>query len=297
MRLLGTALAVALLAACTASPAQQPAAPDTPAAPQALPAVETVRYVALGDSYTSGPFVPTTDVADGCFRSNGNYPSLLAERLDAEVFVDVSCAGAQTVHLRRPQRTVTAARVPAQLRAVTPETTLVTVGIGGNDFDLFARLTETCVSLRDSDPTGSPCRAQLDRGEGVPAVLDGIGRNVEQVLTRVRTRAPQARVVLVGYPRLAPATGTCPRRLPYADGDVAFGDEVQRALDTALRGAARRAGVEYLDMLAASRGHDVCSEAPYVQGVRTDRTAALAFHPRPRGMRAVADRLEALLTR
>jgi len=259
--------------------------------------VETVRYVALGDSFTSGPFVPTTDLADGCFRSNGNYPSLLAKRLDAEVFVDVSCAGAQTEHLRRSQRTVTAARVPAQLRAVTPDTTLVTVGIGGNDADLFARLTEACVSLRDSDPAGSPCRAELDRGEGVAAVVDGIGRDLERVLTRVQVRAPQARVVLVGYPRLAPGTGTCPRRLPYADGDVAFGHEVQRSLNAALRDAARRAEVEFLDMHDASRGHDVCSETPYVQGVRTDRTAALAFHPRPRGMRAVADRLEVLLTR
>ena len=296
MRLLGTTLAVALLAACSASPARQPTAPD-PSERAGSPAVETDRYVALGDSFTSGPFVPVTDLADGCFRSNGNYPSLLADRLDAEVFVDVSCAGAQTAHLRRAQHTVTGARVPAQLLAVTPETTLVTLGIGGNDAGLFARLTQECVSLRSTDPGGSPCRAQLDRGEGVRALVSRAGRNVERVLVRVRTRAPQARVVLVGYPRLAPATGTCPRRLPYADGDVAFGHEVQRLLNTALRDAARRAGVEFLDMRDASRGHDLCGEAPYVQGARTDRTAALAFHPRPRGMRAVADRLEALLRR
>lgn len=296
MRLLGTALAVALLAACSASPAQQPAPPE-PSERAGLPAVETVRYVALGDSFTSGPFVPATDLADGCFRSDGNYPSLLANRLDAKVFVDVSCAGAQTVHLRRPQPTVTGARVPAQLRAVTPETTLVTVGIGGNDADLFARLTQACVSLRSTDPAGSPCRSQLDRGEGVGALVSRAGRNVERVLALVRTRAPRARVVLVGYPRIAPAAGTCPRRLPYADGDVAFGHEVQRLLNAALRDAAQRAEVEFLDMHDASLGHDVCSEAPYVQGARTDRTAALAFHPRPRGMRAVADRLEALLTR
>jgi lysophospholipase L1-like esterase len=301
VRLLGTVLAVALLAACSASPAQQPAPESSsrpaPSSSAALPPVGTVRYVALGDSFTSGPFVPTTDLADGCFRSDGNYPSLLAERLDAEAFVDVSCSGAQTEHLRRPQPTVTGARVPAQLRAVTPGTTLVTVGIGGNDADLFARLTRACVSLRASDPTGSPCRTQLDRGEGLRAVVEGIGRDVEDVLVRVRERAPQARVVLVGYPRLAPESGTCPRRLPWADGDVAFGHEVQGVLNAALRGAARRAGVEFLDMHEASRGHDVCSATPYVQGARTDRTVALAFHPRPRGMRAVADRLEALLAR
>jgi lysophospholipase L1-like esterase len=192
---------------------------------------------------------------------------------------------------------VTGARVPAQLGALTPGTTLVTVGIGGNDADLFARLTQACVSLRDSDPGGSPCRTQLDRGEGVRAVVEGIGRNVERVLSRVQARAPLARVVLVGYPRLVPETGTCPRRLPWADGDVAFGHELERSLNAALRGAARRAGVEFLDMHDASRGHDVCSATPYVQGARTDRTTALAFHPRPSGMRAVAEGLEALLAR
>jgi len=34
-------------------------------------------YVALGDSYTSGPFIPT-QVDLNCVRSNRNYPSLTA---------------------------------------------------------------------------------------------------------------------------------------------------------------------------------------------------------------------------
>ena len=42
-------------------------------------------------------------------------------------------------------------------------------------------------------------------------------------------------------------------------------------------------------MYAASRGHDVCSESPWVNGRFTKQQAALAFHPFATGMRAAAD--------
>jgi lysophospholipase L1-like esterase len=254
------------------------------------------RYVALGDSFTSGPLIPTTDLAGGCFRSDHNYPALLARRIDAERLVDVSCAGARTRDLTHRQRTVPGVRVPPQLAALDERTTLVTVGIGGNDFDLYSRLTQTCLRLRDSDPTGSPCRAALTAGDArLLGRVDDIGRHVERVLEQVRHRAPAARVVLVGYPHITPARGTCPQLLPYATGDVQFADEVLRRLNEAMRGAARRSSVEFLDMYRRSAGHDICSPDPYVNGAVTDRRAAAAFHPFRRGMQAVARDLEQLL--
>ena len=287
------AAGVLVLAGCTSSS-------DTPtraASPEARPSpVSTERYVALGDSYTSGPLIPTTDVASGCFRSDHNYPSLLADRLGITDFVDVSCSGATTGDLVKRQRTFADASVPPQLTALHRNTTLVTVGIGGNDFELFSHLTQTCTQLRASDPTGSPCRAALEgQGRDLLGVTARIGHNVERALRRVEARAPHARVVLVGYPRFAPTSGSCPRRFPYATGDIAFGDQVQRALNDAMRRAARTAGADFVDMYAASRGHDVCSATPYVNGQRTLRNQAAAFHPFEREMQAVTDRLAALL--
>ena len=57
------------------------------------------RYVALGDSYTAAPYVYLTDVANGCLRSSGNYPALLAEKLGVAKHVDVSCSGATSKDL------------------------------------------------------------------------------------------------------------------------------------------------------------------------------------------------------
>ena len=62
------------------------------------------KYVALGDSYSAGPLIPTTDLAGGCARSDHNYPSLLADELDAKTFVDVTCSGAKTHDITGVQR-------------------------------------------------------------------------------------------------------------------------------------------------------------------------------------------------
>lgn len=296
-RLLLAAFVLAV-AGCTSAPAADvdPGPSGAAAGSDASPGGGQ-RYVALGDSFTSGPYVPTTDLASGCLRSDHNYPSLLARRLGVADFVDVSCAGARTRDLPHRQLTLPGARVPAQLDALDADTTLVTVGIGGNDFALYSHLTNTCLQLRSSDPSGSPCRAAMTAGRRdlVATTTTRIGRHVARALEQVAARAPQARVVLVGYPRIAPARGECPDLLPYAAGDVPFGDEVLRRLNSAMRRAADAAGAEFLDMYAASRGHDVCSTNPYVNGVHTDRQRAAAFHPLPRGMRATAAALADLL--
>ena len=124
----GLALAVvtALLAGCWSSAGDEGAADE----PSGAPAV--AHYVALGDSYTSAPFVPDTELAEGCFRSDGNYPALLAQQLEVERFTDVSCSAATTADLTAPQATAGGrGRVPPQLRALDRGTDLVTVGVGG----------------------------------------------------------------------------------------------------------------------------------------------------------------------
>jgi lysophospholipase L1-like esterase len=297
VRLVGAALvALLVLTGCTATPGDEsPAAPLTAGAtPEGdLALASPHRYVALGDSFTAAPLVPQTELETGCFRSDGNYPSLLADALGLRL-TDVSCAGASTRHLVRRQSTVREATAPPQLRVLDDRTDLVTLGIGGNDFGLFSGLVQACLQLRSSDPTGAPC-ATSSLGERLVSRIPSIGRNVERALERIERRAPNARVILVGYPRIAPADGACPRELPFADGDVTFGDRVLRELDAALRGAADAAGVEYLDLYTASAGHDVCSPRPWVNGRQTQPGVALAFHPLADGARATATLLEDLV--
>ena len=118
------------------------------------------QYVALGSSYAAGPGITPTVAAspEGCARSAENYAHVLA-RARGFALVDVSCSGATT-------HDVLAAGqfdLPAQLDAVTPQTQLVTVTIGGNDVFYMANLIGlSCTQSASSPAVAARCRVQPD---------------------------------------------------------------------------------------------------------------------------------------
>ncbi len=257
-------------------------------APAPSPESRFSSYVALGDSYTAAPLVPMTDLANGCLRSDHNYPRLLAKRLHVQHFTDVSCSAATTSDLTHRQHTFRQAFVPPQLRAVHRGTDLVTLGIGGNDFDLFGALAFGCSGGQAA--SGTTCAPNLSSMD-VARTTRRIGDRVAAVLRDVQRRAPHATVVLVGYLRLLPDRGGCP-----ALGSITpAGRHASRDLAAAMRSAARRTGVKFLDAHAFSAGHDVCSADPWVNGRQTRRGVAAAFHPLAAGERALAVRLAKML--
>jgi len=300
------ALALVVGAGCSATPGSDDGAGASTPAPtpgtgssggvSTPPATSTPavhRYVALGDSYTAAPLVPKTQLHDGCLRSSGNYPSRVARALPGSRLVDVSCSGADTGSMTRPQR-IGDARIPPQLGALSRRTDLVTLGIGGNDLDVFGTLVGTCTRLRSTDPTGSPCRDQL--GDRLRSDLPQVRDRVAGVVAAIRARAPHARVVVVGYPQIVPAHGSCPRRLPLAAGDYPWARLVNAGLDAAVRAGARRADA-FVDAFAATRGHDVCSARPWINGQVTEVNRALAYHPFAAEQAAVARLVIAALPR
>lgn len=264
------------------------AAPGTSAQAGPPPRATTwagAQYVALGDSYTAAPYVPTLDVAGGCYRSTNNYPALVARALGATL-TDRSCSGAQTKDMTTSQLS----GVAPQFSSLSPDTDLVTIGIGGNDFSVFGTLVTYCPTLRSSDPTGAPCRDAM-RQDGRDVLLDDLAQTsdrVEAVVRRARELAPHARVVVVGYPEIAPRHGTCPDLLPLADGDYRYANQVNERLDQALRHAAAVTGSSYVDVWGASKGHDICADDPWINGQYTDTARAQNFHPFAEEQQAVA---------
>ena len=226
-------------------------------------------YAALGDSFAAGPLIPVTEANSGCFRSNANYPRLLASALAVPTLHDVTCSAARTRNLTQAQHTLVGTRVPPQLDALDDDTDLVTLEIGGNDFGLFSS------GVSDTEPPAG--------------VVQRIGRRVQVALREVHERAPGAQVVLVGYPRLVDPDTSCPRRLPYADDQLATAYAVQSGLNDGMRRAAGATGSAFVDLFAASEGHGICSREPWVNGSRTVRGRALAYHPLARGMEAAAE--------
>jgi len=247
----------------------------------------TTSYVALGDSYTAAPLVPTTDTASVCLRSDHNYPHLLAGMLGDTTLTDVSCSGATTSALTGSWK-----GLAPQLDAVTKDTDLVTVGIGANDFGLTRILFYQCRIVRPQSPTGSPCRTKW--ASWVRAALPQLEKNVTKVLRDVRERAPQARIIAVGYPQVLPASGSC-AAMRVAAGDVAFIRALIDDIDEAVLAAARAANVDSLDLREASASHDMCSSDPWINGVVNLPGKAAAMHPFENEQQAVASLLAKMI--
>ena len=137
--------AVAATLAATATPAQ---------------AADRDHYVALGDSFTAAPFVPTQyGTPIGCGRSDHNYPSVVKAAIGATVFRDESCSSATTKHMTEPQGVLGGNHIP-QFDALSDDATLVTVGIGGNDVGLVGAATGSSTrSPRPRRRSPRRCRA------------------------------------------------------------------------------------------------------------------------------------------
>jgi lysophospholipase L1-like esterase len=287
-------LTLSLLAALTAcDDGPPPVSVGKPGATQTTPDTELryPTYVALGDSYTAAPGVPQTEQETGCLRSNGNYANQVANQLKS-TFVDVSCSGASTVSLVGAQQTDGHVQ-PPQFSALSADTSLVTLGIGGNDLKLFQTMVGTCGQFGLSDTKGSPCRDYMrDAGRKKDLLvekIDKIGDRIAASLKGIHNRAPKAKVILVGYPQVVPAKGTC-RILPIAKGDYPYVRSLMVKLNDAMRAAAKRGKAAFIDLTDASRGHDICAGPDaWVNGVNTDLMRALAFHPFAVEQQAVAD--------
>ena len=265
---------LASMTACSSESSKPAVAPVDP--------VPFAEYVALGDSFTAGPFIapaikgsPTT-----CFRSGGNYPSYLASYLKVKTLKDVSCAGATSDDLYASQSKRVGLEpdpksdVSPQLNALTKSTDLVTLGIGGNDFGLFQNLILASIGRKDID-------ARL-------AFAAQVQSHVEDAIAAIRERSPRAEIVIVGYLRLFPETGACPT-LPLADSDRKQADSIERGLNMSLEQAADTMKVTFIDAYALGTGHEVCAgRDAYVNGSKSTIFVAAAFHPFRRGMDAVA---------
>lgn len=250
---------------------------------------EASAYVALGDSYTAAPFVlfPHGEPID-CARSTRNYPALVSRSIGLRVN-DVSCPGARTEHAYSPQGNLLLGGTnPAQLDAVTSDAFLVTVGLGANDSQIF-QAASTCLGFADT--TGTACRDRFGApGPGsLREQIELVGPRVAQLIAAVRTRAPRARVLVVGYPAVTPSDGrSCPAVVPLSADDHRFIDELIRRLNAVIEGQADRLGVEFVDTYTPSVGHDVCAQDRWIEGVLLSDVST-PLHPNAKGEEGFAN--------
>jgi lysophospholipase L1-like esterase len=183
---------------------------------------------------------------------------------------------------------------PPQFNALTPDTDLVTITIGGNDIG-FSSIVETCAAKSLTNPFGNPCQRHYTSGgaDQLAAAVNAAAPKVAAVLAGIRHRAPHARIVVVGYLRILPPSGGCWPAMPIARGDVPYLNGVESELNGMLGQQASNAGATFVNP-GPITGHDVCQppSRKWVEGI-LPTSLAFPVHPNAAGMAAVAGMVEA----
>ncbi|MGB3952161.1 MAG: SGNH/GDSL hydrolase family protein [Solirubrobacterales bacterium] len=291
-------------------------APEPSTLPAYSPRGRPTSYTSLGDSFTAGSGIAPQATAGratvGCKQSTKNYPRLIVDDFNVPIpslgrprypgppisrYLDASCSGALTSHLRQPQAASATVNESTtnrpQLDAVSFDwilgqplvspAELVTISLGVNDVNLIGRIAN-CAKLKDDrralDGTNYPCRNLhltdlTDGGVGDTVELTQqvavIANRVATNIADIRSASPSARVLVVGYlPVLPPTTFdqadqspddtfSCGTAIKMEIGDVAYFSDLESRVNEVLRTQAARYGVGFIDVRAVSAGHDACT--------------------------------------
>ncbi|MFZ6992016.1 SGNH/GDSL hydrolase family protein [Curtobacterium sp. RRHDQ66] len=287
------------------------------------------EYVALGDSYSAGYGLgdPTGLPTTACGQSAQDYPHRIAARFGLALH-DVTCGGATSADILGGHQF---RGVPPQIEALSSDTRLVTLTIGGNDADLFGTAA-SCLALSAKGPVFSGRDAPSCRSTLVRDGVDQLGTKIQarvslgiaNTLAAIKNAAPNAEIVFLGYPAIFPdadhtpakgcfrsaldigtLTGSFPTNsYPFTNTDVRYLHGVQEELNDVTRSAAAAAGVRYVDVFASTQARSACAtKRPYVSGVTLDSTNGLrridlepgALHPNTAGVAYLARRAEAAI--
>ncbi len=250
------------------------------------------QYVAMGSSFAAGPAI--AQAAENspwfCARSRDNYAHQLA-RLRGLSLVDVSCGGATTAGILGRGLLMQA----PQIEAVTAETELVTITIGGNDIAYTANLM--AMACNQDTPRylrmigACRIRSAQEMEQALPALSDHLGAIIEQV----HHRAPNARVVMVNYQTILPEHGTC-ARLGLSEEQVLQMRSIAGELAEVTAATAKVHGALLMDAAKLTQAHDACATDPWVNGMHPARGLLGApLHPTLASMTAIAQGLNSLL--
>lgn len=250
--LLGRALGLALAALVTLLGASLlPAPAQSAGAP----------YVALGDSYSSGVGTRTY-IGDGtCQRSTYAYPYLIAQQKGYTLSFQ-ACGGATV-------STVTS----SQLAALSTTTRYVTLSVGGNDAGFGSVILECAKPDIIAD-----CNGAIDKAQGY--INNTLPGSLSTLYASIKSKAPNAKVVIVGYPRLFMGVD-CNAGTFFGGSEMTRLNQAADLLNTKLAAAASAKGFSFANPTSAFTGHAVCSSTEWLNGLSNPTSES--YHPNRTG--------------
>lgn len=291
---------------------------------QPLPSKPKHFVAALGDSYSSGEgsgsYYPETNTNHGthrwnaCRRGKYSWPRLvvlpgsddaLGTKVDAfdpnYELGFVACSGADTANVRGIDFYGESWHPPswdhpeeyqdgngqfhevAQIESgvLDVNTTLVTFTLGGNDEHAFTEAIQECNELGPScgdDPEFLPKYKRL---------IDKMKPRLKSVVREIREKAPNAHIVLLGYPEIfsrSAVDDTCPESV-FIDSDGAaalakLADHVDlREEEIRLELEDEGLTMYQTDPIEEFVGHGVCDDGAWINGVVVGPSGEGDYHP------------------
>ncbi|MER8184707.1 hypothetical protein [Kitasatospora sp. NPDC094015] len=281
----------------------------------------------------------------GASRSIGDLDDALDPSLDYHL---IACSGARTYHILGETQSYSGTPHPLgqadYLSGEMPQidqgylddnTTLVTLSIGGND-SRFTDIVQKCLLAQGSANCKDKTFDKLDDAVNgrdaqyldyplevaVPGIIDTIVRkDITTTLVRIHAKAPNAKIVLMGYPPLISGNGSCLKiQMPglpdtgLSEASTGWLNGTAATLAAAMQHAADDAGalgaqVWFADPAKQFAGQGVCGTPENIHGIvktltRSDTPAkdwpivekyglsAQSFHPKIGGARLYANSLE-----
>lgn len=232
------------------------------AAPATAAPADTISYVALGDSFAAGQgALPYSDAT--CRVSKKGYPVLGDRVRNVELVANSACSGATTQSV-----------LTTQLGSLSPETELVTITVGGNDLGL-ANIQAFC----SIDVNSLACLEALAFAQG-KLLSQQLTIDLITVLQAVKLAAPNAEIIITGYPYLFEPVD------PFTVQLNALTD----LLNASILAAATTVDptgtqVQYVDVTAAFAGHGIGSAEPWINFEPAGGFTPEDFHPNSLGYR------------
>lgn len=247
---------VAAIAAALAALAGFLASPTGPAHAAAP------SYVALGDSYASGTGTRSY-ISDGtsCQRSTYAYPSLIAAARGYALNFR-ACSGAKI-----PDVTNT------QLGALSASTRYVSISVGGNDAGFSNVLTECA-----KPGWMSNCNAAINTAQSY--ITNTLPGKLSTLYAAIRSRAPHAKVVVVGYPRIFNGED-CNAGTWFSPDEESRLNQTADLLNSRTSAQAAAKGFSFANPTSRFIGHAVCDDVEWLNGL--SNPISESYHPNRRG--------------
>lgn len=219
------------------------------------------RYVALGDSYSSGTGTRTY-FDSGCQKSVYAYPYLLSQQRANTQLVFSACSGAKTADV-----------LNNQVSSLTTGTRFVTITIGGNDAGFSSVITECAKPAWASNCAGRVTTAQNYIRNTLPGRLN-------QVYTQIKNRAPSATVIVLDYPRLFNGED-CNAGTWFSPDDETRLNATADLLRDTTKARAAAYGFVFKDVIPSFIGHAVCDSPEWLNGL--SNPVGESYHPNTTG--------------